>query len=1518
MYLGNNKNLKIEDIINKEIEGKQLEQLQKYKKRILDSEIESKLKRRLEAPSLMRRLKNPLERLKRIKIEDYSHEVLKNFHRQRTVYSHQIPFEQEETIEVYHVIFDKSSEYVLTGASDGLVKVYNRESGYLLKTLKGHLLDITILTLSNCNRYIASASKNGHVRIWSFPECRCLAVLREFEGKEIISLVFNKELNDENGQCYLVITAPSMGIFVFKEQDLVENKGVLNPQQVKFNLTEHIKFNRAKVEFYFSEMSKSGLFAAYGSSGYIHIWPKVWDMMQLTPRERTAIKVFPGLKMQNKRSTISLDWSDDSRFLVNYTEIQVMIVELKEEGPRTFTTKAVGSFEAKMSIHHRRRVQKSSIAVINNHYFAIGFNLRSNSQVDDTILLANIYLYDLHLKKVIHIIKPESTKVIMDTNITGMCFHPTFKSILATSDQEGQVILWDCTLGLPIRVFYERGVHLKQPLWNAHVWDCCFSSCGKYLGVSTNFGSFSIYGYGATMTGLPVEQFFEKDSTKVFLEESTFAVLEQNGKNVNNARPGDKDYGVSGMGKRCNSVFFCYDDFPKVEKPHLNDMKKSPWKYRRKSNDNLPQPDLISIHSHSYANKKGEITKKAQFKWLHDQEWANMNSLAPFKNHDMLCTQEETVHKKFFKSNKKSHIEKVKDLYKAKIDNVNEEEVGENLFEMDNMTENSGFETMFANRAVTRRRPPVYNNENYEDFLAEASSEEFDEGEEVKEQDLSSHDSSEEGDDMGFIVDSSERNVRRSRRLRNRRGVVRVPEREDTIRRVRTRRRARLQNETLLRRRRRQDLFYSDEESEEGNYYDNTVKKLKVREAEEIQGDIPCSRCNNLGARISCDGDDCNKMFHSECSKLRGAKKSRKFYCIECLNLKYSEKKESDLNLSVENLDAGWAFEDFEDFDLICPQVGDTYYFISRAYEKFVTKFHEILAFKESNFIWVSDQLSHSAELENGIKCKVISIDYEWPRVRNRQVLKNLENYLTVIANITLEVTIGGSEVESEFKDTTFTVKYFPTPATDPFLINAEMYENKFEEYKKVGVYSQINVSDQDGNQSTYHIEKKMANEDENYFKCIKAQMMAEDSGMATRRRGRHDQDDYEYFSFWEVEYPVIDIYEIKKRKGKLQKDFYSFFPLKDASRQVLVDSLKQFTEEHQEEFYEFVLPVDLEVYNDYLLFVGNQMNIERICRRIKYKCYRSKEAILGDVLMIEKNCFKYNQMDSQISQKASLLVQILTRFLEILFEEIEQIENPKEEMEENNPNDSLSMIQDEELDEEEIDEMKKSALSKVNLDKQIQQLLIDIHDYRVKLSKDQRLALDLDLSGKKKKKRKDSIEVVDSGEFLSRKKRNKRVRSRTREYSDYYGRNYKQRERRKRDIQFIKSSSEEETQKTKPRLRRNRRGRRRATKKYIEMDEDFDYEEDNEVMEVASAESEEFVMQIKKPARVSRRERMEKRRSNMASRTGRAKKMSFDDESFEVHDKKDEFVVDDYEEEPQDTSYGVRTRNRRQRRKRY
>lgn len=79
---------------------------------------------------------------------------------------------------VYCVCFDQTGRYIITGADDYLLKIWDVERGQLVHTCRGHRAEITIIVVSMDNALIASACVGGYIRIWRLVDGVCVLTMQ--------------------------------------------------------------------------------------------------------------------------------------------------------------------------------------------------------------------------------------------------------------------------------------------------------------------------------------------------------------------------------------------------------------------------------------------------------------------------------------------------------------------------------------------------------------------------------------------------------------------------------------------------------------------------------------------------------------------------------------------------------------------------------------------------------------------------------------------------------------------------------------------------------------------------------------------------------------------------------------------------------------------------------------------------------------------------------------------------------------------------------------------------------------------------------------------------------------------------------------------------------------------------------------------------------------------------------------------------------------------------------------------
>lgn len=73
---------------------------------------------------------------------------------------------------------------LLSGADDGLVKIWIAHDGRLTATLRGHSAEIADLAVNYENTLLATGSCDKTVRVWCLKSCAPVAILQGHTGNE--------------------------------------------------------------------------------------------------------------------------------------------------------------------------------------------------------------------------------------------------------------------------------------------------------------------------------------------------------------------------------------------------------------------------------------------------------------------------------------------------------------------------------------------------------------------------------------------------------------------------------------------------------------------------------------------------------------------------------------------------------------------------------------------------------------------------------------------------------------------------------------------------------------------------------------------------------------------------------------------------------------------------------------------------------------------------------------------------------------------------------------------------------------------------------------------------------------------------------------------------------------------------------------------------------------------------------------------------------------------------------------
>jgi WD40 repeat protein len=867
-------------------------------KEYINNYLEERISKSFGNPRKFLDLRNPL---KRIAISGDVSEVREPYFdcwsRLHTIHSHtQIEPTPDLACLVYHLIFDQTSNHILSASGDGLIKIYDRGLK-LLKTARAHKRDISILTVSSDNKFMISADEGGLIRVFEFPSAKPVAVFVDQVGHEITTLHYlteNKtspEGKEYPWRSFLMTTSPTAGFYIYEERHFINNSGIKKENQEFINLSSRIRDENGPLGFIASEANpKTGIIAAYSVKGNIYIWPRLSDMFSQEARIiPSPLKIIPGfhlpveVALNATQQQIILQWSPNGQNLLcaNETVARILCYDAEDH---SFTQRAELVSDLQSPPYRRRGLNKSSFGSLNDVYVVVSFNLTSNSaneQYTSTCLL----IYDLKTQSLVHKLNHGQTKVNMMTNTLAVSQHPIMEQICATTNTQGHIIIWDCTKGIALKMFVEHAGHAGFPLELNTASDCNFSRCGNYLAVGTSYGSFSLYGYGGgdIYQHVDIEQFTNMDFTPVDIFEETQEII------------------CRGTGLTINSpeelaqTFFCTLSMQPLSRINTEMDYRSA---RSWIDDKAAQlrPRFIEMKKHD-DNRNSEVVQVVVTERKRGAEFRKKyrEALIQLAEGD-LWSLKETTPINVISTPESVPVQTIQVAAVPHAPVVSQSSQIINEFQVDQREENSDEE--FIRRRRLRRGRLVSESSVHEDDLDEEDEEiEDDEPELTESEDI----------DDGPAIRTRRRALfaqmrargrlqrRTSDRLRNR-NSQRANYRSTGM----NLRSSRAQEEAALGKR---DLAVqsqqSDEDSEE--FYKNFGKNRQNKSSERknellavVEEEHFCTRCQKVGARENCEGSGdgegygCHRIYHRDCSDLCGAdiKNNTSFNCFYCL-LKY-------------------------------------------------------------------------------------------------------------------------------------------------------------------------------------------------------------------------------------------------------------------------------------------------------------------------------------------------------------------------------------------------------------------------------------------------------------------------------------------------------------------------------------------------------------------------------------------------------------------------------------------------------
>lgn len=395
--------------------------------------------------------------------------------------------------QIFCVMFDRTGEYILTGADDSLVKIWSASDGRLLATLRGHSAHITDFSVNFENTLLATASEDKQIRIWNLKTTAPIAILIN-HSQQVTSVRFCPLILKDKVTRYLVSTGND-GAVCFWKWNIVTSE--FDPKPLKF-----IERPKAGCHILGSSFSSGGTFLAVGSTDH-HI--RVYHVD--APLGPTKI-----LELEAHSDQVdSLQFCNHSlRFVSGSKDGFAHIWYYEKQFWKNI------SLSMAERLPHEPVIDENDLKKIRVNM--VGWNC------DDSLVLTTasdfgLRVWDPVTGKLLHSLREHKDDAFV------VEAHPFDPRLVLTGGHDGYIIVWDIVRGVVVNKFHNmipgQGV--------GAIYDAKWSRNGQTITSSDSHGHMAIIGFGSSTRHerVPDQVFFHTDYRPLVRDANSFVIDEQ-------------------------------------------------------------------------------------------------------------------------------------------------------------------------------------------------------------------------------------------------------------------------------------------------------------------------------------------------------------------------------------------------------------------------------------------------------------------------------------------------------------------------------------------------------------------------------------------------------------------------------------------------------------------------------------------------------------------------------------------------------------------------------------------------------------------------------------------------------------------------------------------------------------------------------------------------------------------------------------------------------------------------------
>lgn len=421
---------------------------------------------------------------------------------------------EEEYCPVFNVIFDATEKLIITAGEDGTIKVWMRDNGALLSSLRGHKEFINKICISSNNQYILSSAGDG-VRFFD------LATMTSMGGYDTENIMDIGEVVEGPPNSSSIIFADARHLYLLEEKEMLahRNRKLELHNFSVFNFSSSIQDVEGQVCNVLLINPQNVIFLGFISGEII-----ITSFSNFRQASETGVMLGDDIKSPEFKLPVDYVLKAHEGDIVEIKwnpMLQLFCTGSKKDGVcKVWQMKSEDTQRPivlrelripKLKVKRKKKNFACNFVCWNCTYthMACSFIEEDLQEDDESRGDGDVIIYNALREEITW----EMGRTIDLASIKCMDSHPIFPNVMLICDGNGKILLADIYENIILNIFEERAFHLLYPEFCLSPSECRFSQDGMTFVVGTDYGNVSLYGYDLNdfYHIYPTEQFFESD-----------------------------------------------------------------------------------------------------------------------------------------------------------------------------------------------------------------------------------------------------------------------------------------------------------------------------------------------------------------------------------------------------------------------------------------------------------------------------------------------------------------------------------------------------------------------------------------------------------------------------------------------------------------------------------------------------------------------------------------------------------------------------------------------------------------------------------------------------------------------------------------------------------------------------------------------------------------------------------------------------------------------------------------------